>query len=89
MTFEAQLFYVWLVIASVFVVWRILTSPVGQIHNAVINGNLEIVRSCLDKGVNADIRQNNGLTPLCLAASFLADQIHLIAQLESNSWRDL
>ncbi|MBD1925598.1 ankyrin repeat domain-containing protein [Trichocoleus sp. FACHB-90] len=69
MSFETQLFYVWLLFASIFVFWRILTHPLERIHGAVMDGNLEAVRKCLEKGVNADTHRSNGVTPLYLAAS--------------------
>ena len=45
------------------------TNPIGQIHRAVLDGNLDLVRSCLERGVDADIRQGQGMTPLCMAAA--------------------
>lgn len=69
MSFETQLFYLWLAIASIFVFWRIVTNPIGRIHGAVMDGDFEAVKKYIENGVDVDYRQNNSVTPLCLAAS--------------------
>jgi ankyrin repeat protein len=66
---EAQFFYVWSIAFVAFILWRVRTNPIGQIHRAVLDDNLDLVRSCLERGVDADIRQGQGMTPLCLAAA--------------------
>jgi ankyrin repeat protein len=68
MNIGTQFFYIWLVGFIAFVVWRIKTNPIAQIHEAVLDGNINLVRQCLEKGVNVDFRQNAGISPLCVAA---------------------
>jgi cytohesin len=69
MSLETQLFYLWLALAGIFLFWRIVTHPIGRIHGAVMNGDLESVKRYIENGVDVDYRQNNSVTPLCLAAS--------------------
>lgn len=69
MSIKVQFFYIWLIAFVIFILWRARTNPISQIHRAVLDGNLERVRYCLEKGVNADICQNGGITPLCLASA--------------------
>lgn len=52
MSFETQLFYLWLAIASIFVFWRIVTNPIGRIHGAVMDGDLEAVKRYIENGVD-------------------------------------
>lgn len=69
MNFGVQFIYIWLIATAAFVIWRMLTNPITQIHDAVLDGDIEKVRQCLEKGVDADIQKGQGVTPLGLAAS--------------------
>jgi ankyrin repeat protein len=69
MNIEVQFFYIWLIAFVAFILWRVRTNPIAQIHRAVLDGNLDMVISCLDRGVNADFQKGKGVTPLCLAAA--------------------
>lgn len=67
MNFGVQFLYVWLIATAAFVIWRMLTNPITQIHDGVLDGDIEKVRQCLEKGVDADIQKGQGVTPICLA----------------------
>jgi ankyrin repeat protein len=77
MNFSSVYAYVWLILFISFWliyfiasnVWHLLTNPITKIHQAVLDGNIDLVRECLHKGVEADYRQNGGISPLCLAAA--------------------
>ena len=67
MSISGLFLYIWIIGSLAFIFWRILTSPITRIHRAVINNDLETVRDCLQKGVDADVRKGQGVTPLCIA----------------------
>jgi ankyrin repeat protein len=69
MSIGVQFFYLWLIAAAAFIIWRVLTNPLAKIHRAVLDGNLEVVRRCLEQGVNPDLRQGQVIAPLGLAAT--------------------
>jgi ankyrin repeat protein len=60
---------IWLIFLAIFYIQRVFNSPIAKIHQAVLDGNIEVVRECLEKGVNADLRQNGGISSLCLATT--------------------
>jgi ankyrin repeat protein len=61
--------YIWLIGFIVFIIWRVLTNPITQIHQAILDGNIDLVREFLQKGFEVDYRQNGGISSLCLAAA--------------------
>lgn len=69
MTFGTLIIYIWLIATAAFVIWRMITNPITQIHDGVLDGDIEKVRQCLEKGVDADIQKGQGVTPICLAVS--------------------
>ncbi|MGD2181510.1 ankyrin repeat domain-containing protein [Lusitaniella coriacea] len=67
MNISVLFLYVWIIGTLGFIFWRVLTNPITRIHGAVMNNDIETVRSCLDKGVDPDVRKGQGVTPLCIA----------------------
>jgi ankyrin repeat protein len=67
---EIQYIYILLAAFLCFVMWQVLTNPLAQIHNAASTGNINLVRKCLEKGIDADLQSGNGVTPLYLAATW-------------------
>ena len=61
--------YLWLIIVIGFIIWRVLTHPNSRIHQAILKGDVESVRKCLEQGLAADTSIGNFVTPICLASS--------------------
>jgi ankyrin repeat protein len=59
----------WLTYLIISTVYHVLFNSISKIHQAVLDGNIDLVRKYLDRGVDVDYRQNGGTSPLCLAAS--------------------
>jgi ankyrin repeat protein len=59
----------WLIASTIFVIWQIRINPIGQIHNAVLDGNLEQVRKYLKKGVDPNLLKSGWQSPLSLAVN--------------------
>ena len=64
-----QIVYVGLAAFLIFVIWQVSTNPTAQINDAVLSGNINVVIKCLEKGIDADIKNGNGVTLLYLAAT--------------------
>jgi ankyrin repeat protein len=69
MNINTAYIYIWLIGFIAFIIWRVLTNPIAQIHQAILDGNIDLVRQCLRKGGEADYRQNRAVSPLCLAVA--------------------
>jgi ankyrin repeat protein len=70
MSNETEFLYSYLIAFAIFVIWQICTSPIGQIHNAVSDGNLEKVRDFLKKGADPNLVKFNWQSPLSLATNY-------------------
>jgi ankyrin repeat protein len=69
MNAELVFIYACLIAFAVFVTWQIRNNPIGQIHNAVSDGDLERVREYLNKSVDPNLLKFGWQSPLCLAAN--------------------
>jgi ankyrin repeat protein len=63
-----QFVYLLLAVGVVFIILRVSNNPITQIHRAVLDGDIEKVKSCLKKGVDVDTCQGGAITPLCLSS---------------------
>lgn len=68
MNSSIQSLYLLLIASAVFIIWRILNNPITQIHQAILDKDIEKVKFCLKKGVDVDICQGGLITPLCLSS---------------------
>lgn len=59
----------WLIYFIIFGAWQTIANPIGKMHQAVLDGNIDLVRQYLYQGVEVDYRQNGGISSLCLAAA--------------------
>jgi ankyrin repeat protein len=70
MNIDDQLFYICLIAFVTFIVWRVKNNPLTQIHQAVIDGDIDLVRQCLENSVNADFSRGGGFSLLYLATGY-------------------
>jgi ankyrin repeat protein len=70
MNIDAQFFYICLIPFIIFVVWRVRTNPFAQVHQAVIDGNIDLVKQCLENSINTDFRRGGGFSLLYLATGY-------------------
>lgn len=77
MSFSDTYLQLWLVFCiafyltyfMIFTASSAIPNPIREIHQAVLDGNIDLVKKYLDKGVEPDLYQNGGVSPLCLAAT--------------------
>ncbi|MEC4895993.1 MAG: ankyrin repeat domain-containing protein [Oscillatoria sp. PMC 1051.18] len=61
--------YLWAIGVLIFIFWKVITNPIRRIQSAALNGDLKTVRSCLEKGVDPDIRSGQYIAPICIATN--------------------
>ncbi len=70
MSINSVFLYLWAIGVLVFIFWKVITNPIRRIQRAALNGDLETVRSCLEKGVDPDIRSGQYIAPICIATNY-------------------
>jgi ankyrin repeat protein len=66
---EVQFFYVFLVAFIIFIGWQVSTNPISRIEDGVLENNINLVRKCLEKGVEVDLQSSHRVTLLYLAVT--------------------
>ncbi|CCQ53750.1 ankyrin repeat domain-containing protein [Crocosphaera watsonii] len=69
MSISSLFLYLWAIGVLIFIFWKVLSNPIRKIQSATLNGDLETVRSCLEKGVDPDIRSGQYIAPICIATN--------------------
>ncbi|MEC4895994.1 MAG: ankyrin repeat domain-containing protein [Oscillatoria sp. PMC 1051.18] len=70
MSINSVFLYLWAIGVLIFIFWKVITNPIRKIQSAALSGDLETVRSCLEKGVDPDIRAGQYVAPICIATNY-------------------